>query len=112
MSGKIKKLEKIMNTLCSKENMQEFVDITLSVNPARLYFHFEDTSKVDHPNYGKPAYLNTNEMNIEEVFALADKYGLERDKSKIQYNVQGFFLGFKLKNYKHNQKNCLKGGNK
>ena len=98
MAGKIKKLEKIMKEICGELGIQVGVDITLTKNPARIYFIFEDTKKPEHPNYGKPAYLNTSGTKGEEVSEIADRYGIISDKSNPKDRPGNrFALGFKLK---------------
>ncbi len=97
MAGKIKKLEKIMKEICNKLGIQECVDITLGQNPARIYFTFE--------NRGGGSYLNTSGTEMKEVFEIAEKYGLRKDKSYPKYKPGNrFALGFKL-NYDRDKLN-------
>jgi len=89
MAGKTQKLEGIMGRICIQEGIQEGIDITIGYTPARLYFTFENA---EHP------FLNTNGSSVEEVFQIAKKYGLQRDKSKPKYKPGNrVALGFKLK---------------
>jgi len=110
--AKIPQLEKIMKEICQNEGIQEGVDITLGRNPARIYFTFEDTQNPEHPNYGKPMYLNSNGMTMDEVCrvsekredgeitpkGMAERYELRQDKAEPKYKEgMRFALGFKLK---------------
>ena len=89
MVGKVKKLEKIMKGICNELGVQECVDITLGKNPARIYFTFENRDGESH--------LNTSGTNMEDVFKIAEKYGLRRDKANPKYKPGNrFALGFKL----------------
>jgi hypothetical protein len=102
MTGKIRKLEKTASRMRDELGIQEGIDITLGENPARVYFIFEDTQNQDHPNYGKPRYLNTTGATMDDVCkvpgGIADRYGLQRDKSNPGYR-EGIkvALGFRLK---------------
>ena len=94
MSGKIEKLEKIMEEICNKIRIQEGIDITMTENPARIYFTFECS--------GDGFYLNTTGTSMENVCkvpnGIAYEHGLQRDKSNEKYKSGGrVALGFKLK---------------
>ena|SRR3989338_5374311 len=92
---KTERLERIMKVICNELGIQEAVDITLGRNSARIYFTFEAGG-------GEGVYLNTTGTDMEEVCrvpgGIADRYGLQRDKSNPKYKPGNrFALGFKLR---------------